>query len=62
MASANYAGYRAVMMLGEEFKCFVKFDPYYQEGVVNLYCLLVPGRSRRSRREDQEKNRALVRK
>jgi hypothetical protein len=62
IASANYAGYRAVLMLGDEFKCFVKFDPYYQDGVVNLYCLLSPAEADEIAEQIKKNYRALVRK
>ena len=62
LASANYAGYRAVLMVGEDFKCFVKFDPYYQDGVVNLYCLLTPTEADEVAEKIKKNYRALVRK
>jgi hypothetical protein len=62
LASANYAGYRAVMMVGDEFKCFVKFDPYFQKGTVNLYCYLTSAEADEVCSLIKKNYKALVRK
>ena len=62
LASANYAGYRAVMMVGDEFKCFVKFDPYYQKGPIKLYCYLTSAEADEVCSLIKKNYKALVRK
>ncbi|WDE98792.1 hypothetical protein PQO03_13195 [Lentisphaera profundi] len=62
IASANYAGYRAVMMVGDEFKCFMKFDPYFQKGPVRFYCYLTSAEADEVCSLIKKNYKALVRK